>query len=312
MVVNPRDFIHESDKQALEALKSIPGFDQLIKGFMKVYSEPSMKILNMSSKARLSPEQFPRIYNLLPPICEKFGIEVPEMYLEMNRMPNAYTSGDTYIFITVTTGLLELMTDEEIQVVLAHECGHILCHHVLYQTIGRVLLSGVASVLGLGGLVTAALSTAFSYWERCSEFSADRAAAVFCGGADNVVDVMLRLAGGSKEVASEINADLFVQQAAEYDGYVSDSMWNKVLESLALMDASHPFLAVRASGIRDWCQTEQFQGIIRSLSVCEHIDGQKTCPNCGAEIENEWLFCRNCGKPIKKREEGFEDGIKEQ
>ena len=76
--VNPRDFIHESDSKALNALKSIPGFDQFVKAFLKVYNEPTMKILNMSSKVRLSEEQCPRIYNLLVPICEKFSIPVPE------------------------------------------------------------------------------------------------------------------------------------------------------------------------------------------------------------------------------------------
>ena len=58
--------------------------------------------------------------------------------------------------------------------------------------------------------------TAFAYWLRCSEFSADRASAVFCGGPERVIDVMLRMAGGSQKIASEINADLFMQQADEY------------------------------------------------------------------------------------------------
>ena len=160
---NPRDFVHEDDQKALDALKSIPGFDQLIKGFMKIYSERTMKILNMSSKVRLSQEQCPQIYNLLPPVCEAFGIEVPELYLESNREPNAYTSGDTYVFITITTGLLELFSEEEVQAVLAHECGHILCHHVLYQTMGRFIMNGAAQMLGLGGLVSTALRTAFAY-----------------------------------------------------------------------------------------------------------------------------------------------------
>ena len=73
-VVNPYEFIHEEDARALNALKAIPGFDQLVKAFMKVFNEPSMKILNMSSKVRLSEEQCPRIYNLLIPICEKYGL----------------------------------------------------------------------------------------------------------------------------------------------------------------------------------------------------------------------------------------------
>ena len=297
--VNWRDFIHEDDKKAMDALKAIPGFDQFVKAFMKVYSEPTMKILNMSSKVKLSPEQCPRIYNLLVPICEKMGIEVPELYLELNRDPNAYTSGDTCIFITVTTGLLEIMSDEEIQTVLAHECGHIMCHHVLYSTMGQMLMNGAADVLGLGGLATVALRTAFAYWMRCSEFSSDRAAAVFCDGPERVVNVMLRLAGGGKEVSAEINADLFMQQAAEYKNYVGDSKWNKILEFLVLMNASHPFLAVRAASIHDWCQTDRFQKILDSTHGRKELPDGKHCPRCGAAYEADWAFCRSCGNPLK-------------
>lgn len=294
--VNPRDFIHENDMKALNALKSIPGFDQLTKAFMKVFSERTMKILNMSSKVRLSEEQCPRIYNLLVPICEKFGIPVPELYLELDRMPNAYTSGDTTIFITVTSGLLELMTDEEIQAVLAHECGHIVCHHVLYHTMGQIVLNGAAAFLGLGQFMNTALSVAFSYWMRCSEFSADRAAAVFCGGPERVVDVMLRLAGGTAEVANEIDVKLFMEQAEDYNEFLDDSNWNKVLEALVLMDATHPFLAVRAASINQWCRESDFQEIATGISVLRLGEG---CPRCGAAVDSDWAFCRKCGAPLK-------------
>ena len=296
--LNPNDFIHENDRKALDALKRIPGIDQLIKGFMKIFDERSMKILNMSSKVRLSLEQCPRIYRLLLPICDKLGIGVPDLYLELNREPNAYTFGDSYIFITVTTGLLELMSDDEIQTVLAHECGHIICRHVLYHTMGRAILSGAASTLGVGGLMTTAFNTAFAYWSRCSEFSADRVAAVVCGGPERVVDVMLRLAGGSREVAAEINADLFMRQAAEYAGYVDDSKWNKVLEFLILMDATHPLLAVRASSINEWCRQDTFKNITMSLNGRKNGAVGKHCPNCGLPVRQDWAFCRRCGNPL--------------
>lgn len=291
--VNPRDFIHENDMKALNALKSIPGFDQLTKAFMKIFSERTMKILNMSSKVRLSAEQCPRIYNLLVPICEKFSIPVPELYLELDRMPNAYTSGDSTIFICVTSGLLELLTDDEIQAVLAHECGHIVCHHVLYHTLGRIVLNGTASLLGLGPLITSALSIAFSYWMRCSEFSADRAAAVFCGGPERVVDVMLRLAGGTSDIASEINVELFMEQARDYDDYVDDSNWNKILEALTVMESTHPFLAVRAASISQWCRENTF------LRITDGSASSGCCPKCGTQTEPDWAFCRKCGTPLK-------------
>lgn len=296
LVVNSKDFIHENDRKALETLKAIPGFDQLVKGFMKVYSEKAMKILNMSSKVRLSAEQCPRIYNLLTPICDCFGIEIPEMYLELDRNPNAYTSGDTYVFITVTTGLLELMSDEEIQTVLAHECGHIVCHHVLYHTVGQILLHGSMNLLGLGPLVNTALSTAFFTWMRCSEFSADRAAAVFCEGPERVVDVMLSLAGGK---SYDLKAEPFIQQSEEYKRYIGTSNWNKVLEFLTVMDNSHPFLTVRASSINEWCNSKSFQNIMSSkLNAKNMLSDGSHCHKCGSRINNGWVFCRHCRAPL--------------
>ncbi len=293
---DPRAFIHENDRKALDALKAIPGFSEATKAVMRIYSEHTMRILNMSSKVRLSSEQFPRIYRLLPPICEAFRIDVPELYLEMDRTPNAYTSGDTNVFITLTSGLLEMMNDDEIQAVLAHECGHIVCRHVLYQTMGRLILSGAASLLPLGGLISAALSTAFAYWMRCSEFSADRASAAFLGGPERVVDVMLRLAGCSADMAGEVSAELFMRQAADYKQYVDSSTWNKVLESLVLANQSHPFLAVRAASISEWCSSAGFTAI---HPAAQAGDGSALhCPKCGAPVQSDWSFCRNCGTKL--------------
>ena len=50
----------------------------------------------------------PDIYNLVPPRCDKLGIDVPDLYLELNRDPNAYTFGDTEVAIVLTSGLLEI------------------------------------------------------------------------------------------------------------------------------------------------------------------------------------------------------------
>lgn len=76
----------------------------------------------------------PEIYNMLSPICEKLGIDIPEIYLELDVVPNAYTYGDTKPFIVITSGLLETMPMELLPTVIAHECGHIACHHTLYTT----------------------------------------------------------------------------------------------------------------------------------------------------------------------------------
>lgn len=297
MAVSGNNYIHEMDRKALEALKQIPGFTPLMKGFMKVFNERTFHILNMSGKVRLSETQYPHIYAMLPPICETLGIKEPELYLELDRTPNAYTYGDNDVFITITTGLLEYMNDDEIRTVLAHECGHIACHHVLYHTMGSFLLSGAASMLGLDGLFTTALQLGFSYWERCSEFSCDRAAAICAGSPDPVVDVMLRLAGGGKDLGLPVNRDEFITQATEYKQYIQDSTWNKVLEFMILKDQNHPLLSVRAYDIIEWCNGKDFQ---RIAGLIEGGAGAQTyCPNCQTEIEEDWMFCRRCGARLK-------------
>ena len=270
MRVDPNFYIHDSDRVALKALEAIPGFSQLLKSFMKVWNEKQFRILNMSSNIRISEKQLPKYYNMLPPICEKLGIEIPELYLTLDVRPNAYTYGDTKPFIVITSGLLETLPDYLIASVLAHECGHIACHHCLYTTMGSILLNGTSGLLsnwGLADLVTIPLQIAFYYWMRCSEYSADRAAILYDGGADNIIEMCLRFAGLDKDLGEQANIDLFIDQAIEYKAMIEDSRWNKTLEFITLTNVSHPFNTVRAYEAREWAKTERFAKIVEYSAI---------------------------------------------
>lgn len=123
--MKPSDFIHPEDAAALRQLENIPGFPTLVKKFYALGYEKLMYGSNMASYIRLSENQLPNLYQHLPPICKTLSIDEPEFYLEMNPMPNAYTFGDSKIFITITSGLVEMLSDNELDAVIAHECGHI-------------------------------------------------------------------------------------------------------------------------------------------------------------------------------------------
>lgn len=53
MAIDAEVFIHESDRAALQALKTILGFSQILKAFMGIWSEKQFKLINMSSNVRL-------------------------------------------------------------------------------------------------------------------------------------------------------------------------------------------------------------------------------------------------------------------
>ena len=258
MPINSNVFIHESDRAALEALKAIPGFSTLTKSFMRSWNEKLMYINNMSTYVRISENQLPKYHAMLIPICEKLGIEVPDLFLKLDVVPNAYTYGDTKPFIVMTSGLIETMPEELIPTVLAHECGHIACHHTLYRTMGQMLMNGMLSVIPITAVAVVPLKAALAYWMRCSEFSADRAAILCDGTSDKLTEMCMRFAGMTKNIGSEMNLEEFMKQADEYNELVADSRLNKTMEQMLFAFNDHPINAVRASEARKWSQSEDF------------------------------------------------------
>ena len=262
MSYNADYYLHDSDRAALKALRAIPGFSTLVRWFMNNWNEPQERILNMSTRVKLGPTQLPEYYNMLPPICEKLGIEVPELYVEMNVLPNSYTYGDTHPYIVVTSGLLNTLPRELVATVLAHECGHIACHHVLFNTMGRMILSGAFSALGMipkGGLLSLPLQVAFFYWLRCSEFSADRAAVLVDGGPEKMQEVCFRLAGMDSKIAGQEDIGAFIEQAKQYRTIAGESLRNRTLEFLVLSRQTHPLMAVRALECGEWAGSDRFR-----------------------------------------------------
>lgn len=267
MALDYKLYLHDSDKAAMAALKAIPGFSQVMKAFMKIWSEQQLRLINMSTNLRLNEKQMAKYYNMLPPICTKLGIDVPELFVELDVHPNAYTYGDTKPFIVITSGLFETLPDELIPTVLAHECGHIACHHTLYTTMGRAILNGASSfVSGLGNIALYPIQLAFAYWMRCSEFSADRAAIICDGSAEKSTEVMMRFAGYDKDIMADANVEAFMEQALEYKNLVDNNAWNKTLEFILFQNYDHPLNAIRAYEGREWEKTERYKNILEYVS----------------------------------------------
>lgn len=264
MAINSNVFIHDADRAAMNALRSVPGFEQVANLFMRYWSEKAMRIENMATKVRISSEQLSHYFDMLPPICDKLGIDIPELYLELDPVANAYAMGNEKSSITITSGLLETFPDELVPTVIAHECGHIACHHMLYTTMAYWVAEGalrLAFSIIPGFLSEAALmgiEGAFSYWSRCSEFSADRAAILCDGTPEKMFEVSMRLAGFDKDIGLEANFDAFLEQAREYRSLISDDGANKAMELYMHFGFSHPVNSVRALEAYEWAASEDF------------------------------------------------------
>ena len=289
-MIKPAEFIHPEDAAALRQLESIPGFPALVKKLMALGLEQLQYGVNMATAIRLSPSQLPDLYNHLPPICEKLGIPEPEFYLQMDPMPNAWTFGDTKIYITITSGLVELLDNEELDAVIAHECGHILCRHVLYHSIAQYILGGVDS-LGILGSLTMPIQYAILYWYRKSELSCDRCSSIITSP-EVVARSMARLSGGPKSITNKLNMQEWAKQADRYDEIKNDGLWNKTLQLTVIIGQSHPFSAVRVREILKWEQSPQYKNLMQNLKA---QTSRKKCHKCGKSVSVDWAYCRHCG-----------------
>ncbi len=274
-------YIHNLDKTALTALKKIPLLDVVCSKILSFWQDWQYTIINMSTKIRITEKQLPKIYIMVKSICNKIGIDMPELYLELNREPNAYTCGTEKFTIVINSGVIECLEDDELYAVLAHECGHIACNHMLYHTIGGMVLSGgafglhelgnylngkgvVGSIAGnVLSMVDSVLELAFFHWYRCSELSADRVAVICCGSAEPVIETMMRLAGGTVHIDSEIDKEQFALQAEEYRQSMETNKINKGLEFLLTKNDTHPLLAVRANEAKKFAESEEFKKLLK-------------------------------------------------
>lgn len=269
MAYSPSIYRHELDQRAFEALNLFPKFVQLRESYIANVDEKAAKIDFLSSAIRLSENQFPEIYNLLLPICEKLGIVVPELYYVKSKEMNAATCGNTSPYIYVTSALVEKMPPEMLASVLAHECGHIACKHYLYHSMAGQLINGIdssplARIPAIRKLLTPTLVKALLFWDRCSELSADRAAVLCDGTADKTVDVLLKIHG-----YENINREEFLRQAMDLKAFISDSKSNQLMEQMLVQNESHPRLATRAYECYTWANTEDFPKILDGTYTVE-------------------------------------------
>src|SRR5262245_27635088 len=250
-----KDFQHPWDASATEALKSVPGIDLVISKIMEYGLERIFYLDNTASNVRVTERQFPRLYRSLGWGCKILNIEEPELYITVDPVPNAFTYGHTRPFITMTSGLIDMLDDEERFFVIGHELGHIKAGHVLYTIIARNIAQIIALIgqatLGIGNLLGQSLVIALFDWYRKAELTGDRAGLLCIQDLDPCIRTFMKLAGGASKLYAEMNKEEFMRQIREYES-ADFSTLNKAYKILLTAYRTHPFPILRAKELDAW------------------------------------------------------------
>jgi Zn-dependent protease with chaperone function len=249
------EFQHDQDLAATEALRAIPGLDTVVAKVMEHGFERIYYLQNIADNVRVTPKMFPRLHRSLGWGCKILDLDEPELYVTLDPTPNAYTYGHTRPFIVLTSGLIDMLDDEERFFVVAHELGHIKAQHVLYTVLARNIATIVEmlgrATLGIGSLLGQGLVLALHNWYRQSELTADRAGLLCVQDIEPCIRVFMKLAGGAYRLYGEMDQGEFMRQIRTYQD-ADVSALDRTYKAIITAWRTHPFPILRARELDAW------------------------------------------------------------
>jgi len=185
-----------------------------------------------------NPEVYARVAPLVQGLTQRMGLPMPKLWLLPDDSPNAFATGRNpeHASVAFTEGILRLMTDRELEGVVAHELGHVLHRDILISSIAATLASAITFLArmafwfgprsnddderggawsGLLMMIVAPIAAMLIQFaiSRTREFSADAASAKFTGDPNELIQALRKLEAGVARVpmdASPATAHMFI------------------------------------------------------------------------------------------------------
>jgi Zn-dependent protease with chaperone function len=295
-------FQHPLDREAENTLRSVPGFDLVARKFVEFLYERPQIISLKGSSIQAGPRQYSTIYGIFRECVRDLDISPePTLFISQNPQVNAYSLGQEFPYIVLNTGLLDLLDEQELRTVIAHELGHIKCGHTLLIQMAMWAMSIISNLgqwtFGVGNIISSGLVFAFYEWRRKAELSSDRAALLVMDDVNIVFSTMMKISGGSKRYMNECSLQEFIQQSKDFHDLDKDNL-NQMYKVLMYTGVggsmmSHPFAVDRVKYLQEWSESSEYatirQGNYSRTSVEVNNDAPPSPPSNGNEREVDQL-----------------------
>ncbi len=314
-------FQHPLDRQAMIALEKVPLLPQGVSFVSSAFFERLLHIEHISDNTRVTAQQYPSLYRQYLKLAAVLDVKrLPDLYIDTTPTVNAYATGIQNYFIVLNSGLIDILTEDELLAILGHELGHVKCEHMLYTTLAQFLRDYGVDILnqfvpvGLGALAGQGLQLALMEWYRKAEFSCDRAALIATQNVESICSALAKLAGYAKNLDGALNLEEIMRQANDYQEIGAESKVEKVLKLYVLLNKTHPYPVVRVKEIRQWSESTEYAQILAGnykqlVAQATRPSGMQplatptgvkcTNPKCGRVWSPGTGFCGKCSTNLR-------------
>lgn len=270
--VSSRAWEHPADRGALVALRELRGFDVVLRKLSSLFSERELRLVFLGSAIRVDRHQYAKVHQAYLQVASVLDVpEPPALYVSRNPDLGGLTIGIDKPIVSITSGAVQMLDEDELKFLLAHELGHAQSGHALYRTMLNWILrltSGL-SWLPMGAVGLRLILAALYEWQRKSELSADRAGMLAVQNPAVGTRVLARIAGGGD--LSQVDITAFLSQARDFEtgGDLRDSF----LKLMLLEQRSHDFPVERAAALDHWVSEGEYRDILAGRYPKRDSDG---------------------------------------
>lgn len=217
----------------------------------------------------VGPQEFAEYHRVVADLAQKAEIPMPRLYISPNPQPNAFATGrnPANAAVCINTGLLDYLSWDEVQGVLAHEISHVKNRDILTSSVAAAIAQGISFaanmamfgamfgggnregggnplggllLLVLGPMAAGVIQMAIS---RSREFEADASAARLLGSGEPLAKALEKLEIGAERIPVNVNP-------AQAQAYIVNPLRGRAAVGMSKMFSTHPSTADRIARLR--------------------------------------------------------------
>jgi heat shock protein HtpX len=226
--------------------------------------------LSMSGARAVSESEAPDLYRMVRELCHRAELPMPRLYVIPSATPNAFATGRNpqHSAVAVTSGIVNILSRDELEGVVAHELAHIKNRDILISSVAAMIAGAISqlahmaqwtmifggmhrdrdedsgSLLGglammiVGPIAAMLIQMAIS---RSREYQADATGAQICGRPQSLANALLKLEQGNRRLPMEVNP-------AQAQMYIVNPL---TAGGLAHLFSTHPPMAERVKRLQE-------------------------------------------------------------